>query len=298
MSGTASINRRILTSLLFVLIGLSGWSIASARKMLLFVNNEGYLFYCLELQTTGQLVWTGQAVMTGNNNAYGFAVSPDQHYLWSGYSDSSSQGIEQYEVSPTGQISTTGLTVQLSVAPFDLCFTPNNQLLVVGGSIFRVNPDNSIQSTSNSYTGSFSFSPRGDINFTQTTYPPAFRIDKIDYTSAIISTLEVVTTSYQPQGFAVYRPAGDYIAYALFGGPLEVRHILSNGTLDPLQVWDYATGGGSYLDITPDGNHIYANGVSHLDWSSQSSLFVESTELNPVSNLYQIKVSPMVNFWL
>ena len=299
MSRASSLRQRLRIGLLYVMIVLSGWSIASARKMLLFAENLGGLYYCLELQTTGQLVWTGTILTTGNNNTEGFAVSPDQHYLWVQYSNlPSSEGIMQYGVSPYGQITATGKSVQLSVPPYDLMFTPNGKLLILGGgTIFRVNPDSSIQDTGNVSNYDLNISPRGDIIYSQTSYtfpdyPEQFQIAKIDYTSAVITTLEVITTIGQPQYQAVYRPAGDYIAFPYIGGPLEVRHVLSNGTLDTTQVWDYTHGGGIYLDITPDGNHIYANGISHLNWSSQSSMFVDSEEINPVSNLYQIKVSP------
>lgn len=300
MSRTLSLRQIILSCLLFVLTGLLGWGISPAREMLLFVNNGGYLFYCLQLLPTGQLVWTGQTIEKGNDAVAGFAISPDQRYLWSSYSDSTSQGLEQYQVSPNGLISTTGHFVQLSGIPYDIMFTPNGQILVSdGGPIFRVNSDSSIQSTSDVYLGDLNISPRGDINYSRTTYPPAFRIDKIDSSSAIITTLEVITTSDQPEYQAVYRPAGDYIAYVYFDGfpaGVEVRHVLSNGILDTTQVWDYSPGAGIYLDITPDGNHIYANGISHLNWSNQSSMFVDSGETNPVSGAYQIKVSPDGNF--
>ncbi len=297
MSRVVSLSRTIRIGLLFLMISLSCWGISSAREMLLFVSNAGYEYYCLQLLPTGKLVNTGQAVMTGNNNAYGFAVSPDQRYLWSGYSDSTSQGIEQYEVSPTGQILTTGYFMQLQVAPLDLSFTPNGQLLIVGGTIFRVNSAYSIQSTANSYAADFNFSPRGDINYTKNNiYADSFDIDYINYTSAIITTLEVVTTTagdYSEQQ-AVYRPAGDYIAYTYFGGypgGVEVHPVLSNGMVDTTQTWDYGHIGGYYLDITPDGNNIYANGITHLAWSNQSSMFIDVGIATSMS-VFQLKVSP------
>ena len=297
MSGTLSLRRRIQIGLLFLIICLSCWGISPAREMLLFISNTGYEFYCLQLLPTGQLVTTGQAVMTGYEAAYGFAVSPDQRYLWSSYSNSSSQGIEQYEVSPNGQISTTGQTVQLSGVPVDLSFTPNGQLLIcAGGPIFRVNPDSSVQSTSNVYNDFLNISPRGDINYTYGEYPEAFRIDYINYTSANLTTLEVVTTSDYPELQAVYRPAGDYIAYTYLGGSpggVEVHPILPNGMVDTTRVWDYEPGnGGRDIDITPDGNNIYANNMIHLSWSSQSSMFFDSGTAASLSSVFQLKVSP------
>ena len=299
MSGVVSLTKVIQIGVLFLLICLAGWSIASARKILLFAYNSGYVFYCLELQTTGQLISTGQSVNAGSDNAFGFAVSPDQRYLWSGYSDSTSQGIEQYEVTSNGLVSTTGRVVQLSSPPIDLMFTPNGQLLVSqGGPIFQVNPDSSIQSTSNMYNFFLNISPRGDINYTKTpTYADSFNIDYINYTSAIITTLEVVTTTAGEYSElqAVYRPAGDYIAYTYFGGSpggVEVHPVLSNGIVDTTRVWDYEPGkGGIYLDITPDGNNIYANGITHLSWSNQSSIFIDSGTAVSLS-VYQLKVSP------
>ncbi len=296
MSGTVSLKRIIQICLLSVVLCLLGWSIAPAREMLLFVYNAGYRYYCLQLLPTGQLVNTGQAVAVGSDHAFGFAVSPDQRYLWSGYSDSTSQGIEQYEVSPNGQISTTGHSVQLSSSPDDLMFTPNGQLLITAiGPVFRVNSDSSIQSTNNVYNDFLSISPRGDINYTYGEYPEAFRIDKIDYTSASLTTLETVTASdyNQPQEPAVYRPAGDYIGIVYFASDfgIEVRRVLSNGMLDTTKVWDYANGGGFWLDITPDGNNIYANGITHLSWSSRSSMFIDSGIVVSLS-VYQLKVSP------
>ena len=80
--------------------------------------------------------------------------------------------------------------------PEDISFTPNGQLLITAaGPVFRVNPDSSIQSTSNVYNDFLNISPRGDINYTYGRYPEAFEIDKIDYTSASLTTLEVVTAS-------------------------------------------------------------------------------------------------------
>ncbi len=304
MSGVVSLKRVIQYGLLFMIISLSGWSIASARKILLFASNAGGLYYCLQLQPTGQLVWTGEILTTGSYNTYGFAVSPDQRYLWVQYSNlPSSEGIMQYVVTPYGQITATGRSVQLPELPADISFTPNGQLLLpVPGPIFRVNPDSSIQSTSNTYGHELNISPRGDINYSQTNYPEAFQIDHIDYTSAIITTLEVVTTSDddQPQRQAVYRPVGDYIAYTYFlGAPggIEVRRVLPNGMVDTTQAWDYEYGnGGSYIDITPDGNNIYANNMIHLSWSNKSSMFIDSGIAASVSNPLQIKVSPDSQF--
>ncbi len=298
MSRTVSLRRVIRIGLLSLIIGFTCLGISPAREMLLFVYNAGYEFYCLQLLPTGQLVTTGQAVEVGNDDVIGFAVSPDQRYIWSSYSDSTSQGIEQYEVSPTGQISTTGRIVQLSGVAEDLSFTPNGQLLICGGGpIFRVNPDSSIQSTSNVYNDFLNISPRGDINYTYGGYPEAFRIDKIDYTSASLTTLEVITTSGYPELQAVYRPAGDYIAYTYFfgyPGGVEVRNVLSSGMVDTTHAWEYEQGiGGNYIDITPDGNNIYANHYIHLSWSTQSSMFIDwgdntTTETSPL----QLKVSP------
>ncbi len=298
MSGTLSIRQRIVSFVLLVLIVHSGWGISPAREMLLFVSNAGYEFYCLQLLPTGQLVTTGQAIMTGYEAAYGFAVSPDQRYIWSSYSDSTSQGIEQYDVSPNGQISTTGRTVQLSYTPEEMAFTPNGQLLITAsGPVFRVNPDSSVESTSNVYNDFLNISPRGDINYTYGRYPEAFEIDQIDYSSGSLITLEIVTAGDedQPQHQAVYRPAGDYVAYTYFEGSpggVEVRRVFPNGMVDTTQAWDYAPGnGGMYLDITPDGNNIYANGITHLSWSSQSSMFIDAGMATSLG-VYQLKVSP------
>ena len=300
MSRVVSLRQRIRIGIIVITLCLLGWSRVPAREMLLFVSNAGYEFYCLQLLPTGQLVTTGQAIAVGSDDTFGFAVSPDQRYIWSSYSDSTSQGIHQYEVSPNGQISTTGCLVQLPDSPYDLSFTPNGQLLIIaGGPIFRVNPDSSIQSTSNVYSNYLSISPRGDINYCYGGYPEAFEIDKIDYTSASLTTLEVVTAGNedQPQYPAVYRPAGDYIAYTYFDGypgGVEVRRVLPNGMVDTTtQVWDYEPGnGGFYIDITPDGNNIYANNMIHLSWSNQSSMFFDSGKAASLSSVFQLKVSP------
>jgi hypothetical protein len=293
MSGVVSLKRIIQNSVLFLIICLAGWSISSAREMLLFVSNLDGLYYCLELQTTGQLVWTGEILTTGTDYSFGFAVSPDQHYIWSNYVDSTSLGVKQYAVTIYGQITATGCSVPLSGTPDDLIFTPNGQLIISdGGPIFSVNPDSSIQTTANEYSGALNISPRGDINYCRGGYPEAFRIDHIDYTSAIITTLEVITTSGYPIGQAIYRPAGDYIAFVYFGGGLEVAPVLPNGMLDTTQVWNYGDGGGLFLDITPDGQNMYANGISHFYWSNLSSMFFDSGVITSVSQPQQIKVSP------
>ncbi len=297
MSGTISINRFIQICLLLI-VYLLGWSSSPAREMLLFAYNAGYEFYCLQLLPTGQLVTTGQAVAVGNDHTFGFAVSPDQRYIWSGYSDSTSQGIHQYQVSPSGQVSTTGRLVSLSSAPDDIMFTPNGQLLIAyGAPIFRVNADSSIQSTNNVYSGGvLNISPRGDINYTKPpSYADSFEIDYINYASAVIITLEIITTipNYSELQ-AIYRPAGDYIAFTYFGGypsGVEVHPVLSNGIVDTTQTWDYGHIGGSYLDITPDGNNIYASGITHLSWSAKSSMFIDVGITTSLSVL-QLKVSP------
>lgn len=291
---------KIILRFAVIFVFLLSWSPSSAREMLLFVGGGSVYYYVFQLLPTGQLIFSGEILTTGSDYHYGIAISPDQKYIWTSYSNASSQGVMQYAVTIYGQITATGRSVQLSGIPDDLRFTPNGQLIISdGGPIFRVNPDSSIQTTANEYSGDLNISPRGDINYSRGGYPEAFRIDYVDYTFDSLTTLEVVTASDedQPQLQAVYRPAGDYIAYTYFGGDpggVEVRRVLPNGIVDTTQTWDYEPGiGGSYIDITPDGNNIYANHYIHLSWSSQSSMFIDkgdntTTEPSPL----QLKVSP------
>ncbi len=311
MSGVVSLRRRIQIGVLLLI--LSGWSISSAREMLLFVPGESVYYYGFQLLTTGQLIFTGEILTTGSDYHYGFAVSPDQRYIWTSYSDTSSFGVKQYAITIYGQITATGRTVQLSGIPDDLRFTPNGQLIISeGGPIFEVNADSSIQTTVNSYSGFLNISPRGDINYTRGGYPESFEIDKISYTSTSLTTLEIITTGNadQPQILAVYRPAGDYIAFTNFNGvaAVSVYPVLPNGMPDTTQLKSYEPGMLScrYLDITPYGDHIYAvfqdtdtSGVFRLDWSNQSSMYVDAGTIIPSTYTdypQQIKVSPDGNF--
>ena len=78
-------------------------------------------------------------------------------------------------ITPYGQVTETGRFIE-GGGNDDIKFTPNGQMLLTDGPIYRAYPDGSIESTANSYISWLYLSPRGDINLRFG--PSEFYVDK------------------------------------------------------------------------------------------------------------------------
>lgn len=184
------------TFLYLFFIASVSYGIAVERHTLIIANeDEGYFIHILELLPSGEIITTGQSFTVGFFDSKEIGVSPDQQFVWTGATtETGVRGFKQFLISSYGCLTTTGRFIDANLSS-EIKFTPNSEMLLTEGPIYRAYPDGSVESTVNSYISTYNLSPRGDINLRFG--GDGMYVDKIDYTNFSINSIQWITVDYR-----------------------------------------------------------------------------------------------------
>ncbi|MDI6784488.1 MAG: hypothetical protein QME64_10390, partial [bacterium] len=249
--------------------GSSGYAVPSVERHTLIIVDEdaGTYLHVLELLSTGEIVTTGQKFNLGHSAEEAIGVSPDSRFVWScatlGTGD---LGVKQFAITPFGQVTETGRFINSGLVEY-IKFTPNGQMLLTAGPIYRAYPDGSVESTANIGYASDYISPRGDIYLGLAGPVGVWRIDYSGFSVYNIQYVEVDggATPWD----AVYTPDGNYVAITNGGGSpadVEIYPILADGMLDTTRVQRFDLGSNLVaLACSKDGQYFYVSNWNNLN---------------------------------
>ncbi|MDI6782923.1 MAG: beta-propeller fold lactonase family protein [bacterium] len=248
---------------------------ASEQHLLLVVSfYEGPAAVVLEILPTGEIVTTGQLLYTGYD-AWQIAVSPDNRFILitNPPYGSGTCRVVQFEIDPYGRATATGRNLTMTVAPFEIAYTPNGKLVFVENTwdtyICRVLSDGSLEDTGNRYTaGGINISPIGNITLGFGANK-TLKTHRIDYEHEQVIAIQTTALGADTFDFA-YTPDGKYAAVLLIGtwtGPeIVIYQIAEDGTISTTgQRWDVSINLPSQFTITPDGKWLLLANASNTN---------------------------------
>ncbi|MFB3896767.1 MAG: hypothetical protein ACE14V_10740 [bacterium] len=255
-------NRTIAYCIIVYLVFIASvsYGIAGERHTLILAYADySHNLYVLEMLSTGEIITTGQIFPLSNLyiSDHTIAVNPDSRFVWcSGTTESGAIGAKQFAISPYGQLTVTGRFIEGGST--DIKFTPNGQLLLPVGPVYRAYPDGSVESTANFYNGAlYDISPRGDINIHDTPGGPV--VDKIDYSGYSVYNIQTLDMSGRSFYDTAYTPEGDYAIITKSGGvdSPTIYPIRDDGSLDTTTTQKFSIGDTGRGTMSIDGRYLY-----------------------------------------